>query len=81
MIGVSPYCHAGTCPIKSNCRRYKENINRATELYLAYPPYNYEKNECTFFVGTMDYMRLKKLRTELNINRDATDRTLGESGE
>lgn len=70
MMGIQPYCEGVGCPISSKCRRHKQNIDRMTEQYFASTPYDHNKNKCGFFVGTMDYMRLKNLRTELNINNE-----------
>ena len=48
MKEVFEYCSGQNCPLKDNCLRYKEKINRKKELHLDYPPYDATKNRCGF---------------------------------
>lgn len=60
---VQPYCEGKACPIKHDCCRFKEHIDRKNELYFPYSPYNGGTNKCSHFVGDNRKSFLENLKS------------------
>lgn len=44
------FCEGGECPLKYDCKRYKENIKKKKEDHFMVVPYNFSKKKCEFFI-------------------------------
>lgn len=37
------------CPLKESCLRFKEDLNKKAELWLAWPPYEKDREKCKHY--------------------------------
>ena len=43
-------CDVDKCPIKELCGRYLPDMDKLKTVHFSHPPYNHEKQKCTFYV-------------------------------
>ena len=75
---VKPYCQGRGCPIKTDCCRYKENIDFKTEDHFPFSPYSGATNKCGFFVGITKHDFLEQLKSMKNGTKNDSFREDGE---
>ena len=60
------YCNGMGCPIKEDCKRYRNEIDKKTQWWLALAPYSHIDKKCGFFMAKGKNNFVEQLKTLKN---------------
>jgi hypothetical protein len=47
---ILPKCTGAGCPLKLTCDRYKPNVDKKKEEHFSVPPYDSEREKCSWHI-------------------------------
>lgn len=59
---MNPSCQGRLCPIRNHCERYSLTWGTDGKSFLAWSPWNHEKETCEFFIGDKQVLVEYKLK-------------------